>query len=76
MRHLLAARRPLARADLEAALRDRSGDPDGICRYPDLTQPPEERYATVVSVIMDLHAQTMWISDGPPDAAAFAEYRV
>ena len=74
MRHLLAARRPLARADLEAALRDRSGDPDGICRYPDLTQSPEERYATVVSVIMDLHAQTLWISDGPPDANPYAEF--
>lgn len=76
MRHLLATHRPLARADLEAALRDREGDPDGICRYPDPTQPPEERYATVVSVIMDLHAQTLWISDGPPDAHGYAEYRV
>lgn len=74
MRHLLAARRPLTRADLAAALRDRTGDPDGICRYPDLTQPPEERYATVVSVIIDLHAQTLWISDGPPDAAPYEEY--
>jgi isopenicillin-N N-acyltransferase like protein len=76
MRHLLAARRPLARADLEAALRDRTGDPDGICRYPDLTQPPEERYATVVSAIMDLHAQTLWISDGPPDAVPYEEFPV
>jgi hypothetical protein len=76
VRHLLARRRPIARADLEAALRDREGDPDGICRYPDLGQPPEERYATVVSAIMDLHAQTLWISDGPPDANPFEEYRL
>ncbi len=79
MRHLLgddhpAGIRMLSRADLEAALRDRQGDPDGICRYSDLTQPPEERYATVVSVIMDLHTQTLWVSDGPPDANAYARF--
>lgn len=75
IRHLLA-RRPIARADLAAALRDRDGDPDGICRAPDLSQPPEERYATVVSVIMDLHARALWISDGPPDARPYAEHRL
>lgn len=74
MRDLLAARRPLVRADLESALRDREGDPDGICRYPDLTQPPEERYATVVSVIMDLHTRTLWISDGPPDSRGYTRH--
>ena len=64
--------RPLALADLAAALRDqRRAHPDAICRHPDLTQPPEERYATVVSVIMDLHAQTLWISDGPPDQVPY-----
>jgi hypothetical protein len=52
---------------LAAALRDSAGAPDAICRHPDPTQPPEERYATVVSVIIDLHAHTLWISDGPPD---------
>lgn len=76
VRELLAAHRPITHEDLTAALRDRQGDPDGICRYPDANQPPEERYATVVSVIMDLHAHTLWISDGPPDANAYAEYRL
>jgi isopenicillin-N N-acyltransferase-like protein len=63
---LLAGDRPLAFSDLAAALRDQSGAPDAICRRPDPTQPPDERYATVVSIIMDLHAQTLWITDGPP----------
>ena len=67
IRTLLGVDRPLAFADLAAALRDQAGAPDAICRRPDLTQPPEERYATVVSIIMDLHAQTLWITDGPPD---------
>ncbi|HEY8597535.1 MAG TPA: C45 family peptidase [Thermomicrobiales bacterium] len=56
---------------LATALRDSAGAPDAICRHPDLTQPPEERYATVVSVIIDLHAQTLWISDGPPDQVPY-----
>lgn len=64
---LLAGDRPLTFADLAAAMRDQSGAPDAICRRPDLTQPPEERYATVVSIIMDLHTQTLWITDGPPN---------
>ncbi|CAA9549416.1 MAG: Acyl-coenzyme A:6-aminopenicillanic-acid-acyltransferase 40 kDa form (Isopenicillin-N N-acyltransferase) [Contains: Acyl-coenzyme A:6-aminopenicillanic-acid-acyltransferase 11 kDa subunit; Acyl-coenzyme A:6-aminopenicillanic-acid-acyltransferase 29 kDa subunit] [uncultured Thermomicrobiales bacterium] len=72
MRTLLDGDRPLAFEILAAALRDSEGAPDAICRHPDPTQPPEERYATVVSVIMDLHAQTLWISDGPPDQAPYA----
>jgi isopenicillin-N N-acyltransferase-like protein len=67
IRALLSLDRPLTCADLAAALRDQVGLPDAICRRPDPTQPPEERYATVVSIIMDLHAQTLWITDGPPD---------
>ena len=66
IRALLSVDRPLALADLAAALRDQSGLPNAICRRPDLTQPSEERYATVVSIIMDLHTQTLWITDGPP----------
>ncbi len=66
VRLLLETGRPLAFTDLAAALRDEAGLPDAICRQPDLTQPPEERYATVVSIIMDLHDRTLWVTDGPP----------
>lgn len=71
MRTLLDTAAPLTIAQLAEALRDSTGAPDAICRYPDETQPAEERYATVVSAIMDLHAQTLWISDGPPDQAPY-----
>ena len=74
MRVLLDVPRPLAFADLAAALRDPAGAPDAICRHPDPTHPPEERYATVVSVIMDLHAQTLAITDGPPDEREYETY--
>jgi len=58
--------RSLAAGDLEEALRDHDDFPYGICRHPDPAQPPEERYATVVSALMDLHDGTLRISDGPP----------
>jgi isopenicillin-N N-acyltransferase-like protein len=58
--------RPLTAGDLEGALRDHDDFPYSICRHPDPAQRPEERYATVVSAIMDLHARTLRISDGPP----------
>lgn len=67
IRALLGGRRALTFDDVATALRDQAGAPDAICRRPDLSQPPEERYATVVSIIMDLHARTLWVTDGPPD---------
>lgn len=74
MRLLLDAAAPLTVELLADALRDGEGAPDAICRHPDETQPPEERYATVVSAIMDLHEQALWISDGPPDQAPYSRY--
>ncbi len=71
MHTLLDAEQALTFDALAAALRDSAGTPEAICRHPDPTQPPEERYATVVSVIIDLHAQTLWVSDGPPDQAPY-----
>lgn len=52
--------------DLRAALRDHLGYPNSVCWHPDPEVPPDEQYATVVSVILDLTAGTMDISDGPP----------
>lgn len=62
---------PLTINDLQAALRDAAGAPDAICRQPNPADPPTERYATVISAIADLHAQVLWISDGPPDQAPY-----
>jgi len=71
MQELLGKDQAITFDALAAALRDGAGAPEAICRHPDPTQPPEERYATVVSVIIDLHAQTLWISDGPPDQVPY-----
>jgi isopenicillin-N N-acyltransferase like protein len=66
MHTLLAGTQPIAVSDLQGYLRDHAGAPDAICRHPNLAEPAEERYATVASVIMDLHERQLWISDGPP----------
>jgi isopenicillin-N N-acyltransferase-like protein len=73
MHTLLDTGAPLTVEQLADALRDSAGAPDAICRHPDETQPPEERYATVVSAIIDLHERTLWISDGPPDRVAYTQ---
>jgi isopenicillin-N N-acyltransferase-like protein len=52
--------------DLMNFLRDHEGDPYSICRHKDMNEPPEDRYITVTSVIMDMETRTMWITDGPP----------
>ena len=31
-----------------------------------LDDPDEKHYETVTSIVMDLHAGSMWITDGPP----------
>lgn len=66
MRGLLEAKRPISLTDLASYLRDHQGHPYSICRHVDLDEPPEERYDTVTSVIMDLHSRTLQVSDGPP----------
>jgi isopenicillin-N N-acyltransferase-like protein len=66
MRALLEARKPVAVADLEEALRDHDDHPDGICRHENEADPPEERYVTVVSSIVDLDERSMRLSDGQP----------
>lgn len=66
MRKLLAAQRPISPAEIKNHLCDHQGHPYSICRHLDLAKPPEERYATIVSVMMDLQTRTLQVSDGPP----------
>ena len=47
-------------------LNDHDDYPYSLCRHPDETFPPEERYQSVVSAVMDLHKRKMSIAKGPP----------
>lgn len=52
--------------EVKARLRDHQGHPNSLCRHPDMSEPEQERYATVTSIIMDLDTLTLYASDGPP----------
>jgi isopenicillin-N N-acyltransferase-like protein len=59
---------------LWAILRDHDHYPDSICRHPNPALPGPERYQTVVSVVMDLHAGRMQVAAGPPCEQSYQEY--
>jgi isopenicillin-N N-acyltransferase-like protein len=75
-RELLGEKRPISREDLLQCLRDHDGYPFSVCRHPGEQDPPHERYQTVVSVMLDLHTRSMWISDGPPCESGYQELRL
>ena len=57
---------PVSLARARAALADHVGYPDSICFHENPLDPPQERYRTVTSVVMDLDALRLWATDGPP----------
>ena len=63
---LLDSRRPVTREAAEECLRDHDEHPMGVCRHAEPDAPPEQQYVTVTSVVMDLHARTLRVTDGPP----------
>ncbi|NTU84349.1 MAG: peptidase C45, partial [Chloroflexales bacterium] len=71
---LLRARRPLALADVQAALRDHEGHPYSVCFHIDPAEPPEEHYESVSSAIIDLAAGALYVTDGPPCQAEYIRY--
>lgn len=62
--------RAISLNDVQTSLRD-SRAPDAVCRHPDLNEPDFERYATVVSAVINLSERVLYISDGPPDTAPY-----
>ncbi len=76
MRELMEARRPLNVADAQDCLRDHDNYPDSVCRHYNPEDPPEEACVTVVSVVMDLNEQELWITAGPPCEHVYEAYRL
>ena len=69
---LLAQRKAVSIADLQADLTDHLGYPYGICRHAAVgLEPPASHSITVTSVIMDVTAKTMLLTDGVPCENAF-----
>lgn len=59
---------------LQSALRDHEGFPHSVCGHVDSDDPPDERFATVVSVILDLGARRLHLAAGPPCRGTYVEY--
>ncbi len=50
----------------QSMLRDHDGNPESVCRHSNPGFPEDERYETVVSVVMDLYAKRLWATMGNP----------
>jgi isopenicillin-N N-acyltransferase-like protein len=66
VQHLLRTSSQLSLEKASEVLRDHDDYPYSICRHPDEKFPPEERYQSVVSVVMDLAEKSLAIASGPP----------
>ncbi|MEO8083199.1 MAG: C45 family peptidase [Ardenticatenales bacterium] len=72
----LAARERVSVDDVQTLLRDHTGYPYSVCRHPDPADASGGDYRTVTSVIMDLDAHAMWVTDGPPCEAPYQRVRL
>jgi isopenicillin-N N-acyltransferase-like protein len=66
LRHLLTSSGVVSIADIRRYLRDHAQYPYSVCYHVAPDAPADERYATVTSVIMDLEARTLELTDGSP----------
>jgi isopenicillin-N N-acyltransferase-like protein len=71
--HLRAHRGRLSVAALQAILRDRTGAPDALCRYPGEA---EDDTMTFASVIAEPARRQFWAAVGPPDGHAYVRYQL
>ena len=71
MRSWEAKNRSVSVEDLKRILRNHTGAPNSLCRHPDVSLPSDDRYETVVSVIMDLDAKEMYVASGTPCTARY-----
>jgi isopenicillin-N N-acyltransferase-like protein len=74
-----AMRRGLAGSGLSVArlkeiLRDHEHAPNGVCSHPDPKAHPLYARTTVASVVADLTAGEMWVTEGPPCGAEYQNY--
>jgi isopenicillin-N N-acyltransferase-like protein len=74
VRASLAAARPRPSIrDFQQMLTDHANYPSGVCAHPDTRDHPQERGATVASVLMDLDTRCMWLADGLPCQTPYRE---
>jgi len=71
-RTLLAEREgPVTVSLLETVFADHANHPVGICAHADPRHRPTEQGETIVSLVMDVDEQVMWLADGTPCSAPY-----
>jgi isopenicillin-N N-acyltransferase like protein len=73
-RQISAEPRPLKTEAVSTALGDHGNYPYGICCHVNPSDADAERGATIVSVLMDLDERRLWVANGNPCAAPYAEH--
>ena len=66
----------LSFTNTEKMLRDHDGRPESVCRHENSAFPKDERYQTVVSVIMDLYTRQLKATIGSPCQATHQTLRL
>jgi isopenicillin-N N-acyltransferase-like protein len=72
LHQLLDAHELVGRSELQEALADTRGAPRSISRLPS-GDPPD---STLASMVMDLDARELWVSDGPPSQRPYHHLRL
>jgi len=62
----IAGHEKLSLETAKSMLRDHYGRPDSLCRHPNPALAEDDRYKSVVSVVMDLEDRKLWATDGSP----------
>jgi isopenicillin-N N-acyltransferase-like protein len=70
-----AKRGRIGLSEIQSVLRDHFNRPKSICRHEDMRDEPGRRSETVFSVIMDLNAQKLHLTDGPPCETEYDELK-
>lgn len=60
----------------QSMLQDHKGRPESVCRHPNTGLPEDERYKTVVSVLMDLRDRKLWATVGSPCTNQYQSLRI
>jgi isopenicillin-N N-acyltransferase-like protein len=75
-RLMRSQRGKLSLKSFQAILSDHVNYPQSICGHLSESDPPMEREQTIVSVIMDLTTQTMYVAWGPPCQSEYHSYKL
>jgi isopenicillin-N N-acyltransferase-like protein len=76
LRLMRSQRGKLSLKSFQAILSDHVNYPQSICSHIDENEPPLERQQTIVSLLIDLTTQTMYVAWGPPCQAEYHSYKL